>query len=170
LEAAAGVEEAIELIGAAPRCASCNHMLADRAGDLADVEATPAGMAVLRTASGVLTHANHCLAPNLMACDSFARDKPDTVARGLRAAALVGDGPLDDAALQRALSDHATAPQVICRHAQQELPRQEQAATIASVIMDLTAGTMDVADGPPCSNNYHPIRLHDLLRTPATSL
>ena len=43
LEAAGTVDEAIGLLAATPRASSCNHLLADRRGGLASVEATPMG-------------------------------------------------------------------------------------------------------------------------------
>lgn len=53
LEAAHSVEEAIALIGPARRQTSCNHLIADRGGHLADVEATPFGIQVLWPTHGV---------------------------------------------------------------------------------------------------------------------
>lgn len=167
LEAAGSADEAAALIAAAPRCSSCNHLLADRRGGLVDVEATPRGVVELRAASGILTHANHCLDPQLATRDSCARDTPETLARGRRAADLAGEGPLDDAAPRRFLADHQSVPKAICRHARPEEPFAEQSATIASLIIDLTAGTLDLADGPPCTAAYRTVQLADYLRVPA---
>jgi isopenicillin-N N-acyltransferase-like protein len=164
LEDAGSVTAAASMIAAAARCSSCNHMLADRDGDLADVEATPQGIVELRGDRGVLTHTNHCLDPDLAARDSYARDKPDTLARGARSDALAGRGPLDEAAMRAILADHTSAPKGICRHPQPELPFAEQGATIASLIFDLTAGTLDLADGEPCETHYRRLQLSDYLR------
>jgi isopenicillin-N N-acyltransferase-like protein len=124
----------------------------------------------LRSDRGVLTHANHCLDPYLAVRDSYARDKPDTLARGERAEALTDRGVLDVAAIRRVLTDHSTAPMGICRHPQPDLPFAERAATIASLIFDLTSGTLDLADGEPCCHDYRTLRLTDYPRTPAALL
>lgn len=166
LDQAGSVEEAIALIAAAPRCTSCNHLLADRAGSIADVEATPAGQSVLRSRDGVLTHTNHCADARLFARDRLAREYPETIARGARAAALATERPIDEAGLRTILSDHATAPDAICRHVREELPAEEREESVASLIIDLTAGAIDLADGPPCAHPYRHLSIADYLRLP----
>jgi isopenicillin-N N-acyltransferase like protein len=164
LEEAHSVEEAIALIGSATRQTSCNHLIADRGGHLADVEATPFGRRVLWPTGGVLTHANHCLDGALAPYDRFVRDQPETLARCERATRLSQELPVDEARLRSILSDHATAPNSICRHVQTELPPDEQDESIASLIFDLTAGTLDISDGPPCQYPYRRLTLGEYLR------
>jgi len=166
LDTARSVDAAVALIAATPRCTSCNHLLADRAGALADVEATPRGYRVARPAAGTLAHANHCAADDLVAGDCGARDYPETVARGARAAALTRDRPIDEGAVRAILSDHATAPGSICLHADLDRPAEEQEESVASIICDLTAGTLDLADGPPCLSTYHRVAVANYLRRP----
>ena len=168
LDEARSVEQAIALIAAAPRCTSCNHLLADRSGAIADVEATPAGQSVLRPRGGVLTHANHCADADLFARDRGARDYPETVARGERARALAQTQSIDEPYLRAIMADHATAPGSICLHVQQGLPPEEREESIASVVIDLTAATMDLADGLPCSAPYRRVEIADYLRQPAS--
>jgi isopenicillin-N N-acyltransferase-like protein len=164
LEEAHTVEEAITLIGATERCTSCFHLLADRRGALAGVEATPAGQHVLRAKRGVLTHANHCIAPELFVHDINARDYPETLARGERAQALANTRIIDEDYLASLLADHETAPGSICLHIEPGIPQEEQYESIASIIFDLTAGTMDIAEGPPCENAYQRHSPSDYLR------
>lgn len=164
LEEAQSVEEAALLIGSAKRQTSCNHLMADRGGHLADVEATPLGRQVLWPTRGVLTHANHCLDAELAHADRFVRDQPETLARCERATRLSQEPPIDEAQLRSILSDHATAPNSICRHAQTELPPDQQDESIASLIFDLTVGLLDIADGPPCRYPYRRLTLGEYLR------
>jgi isopenicillin-N N-acyltransferase-like protein len=164
LEEARSVEEAITLIDTTNRCTSCFHLLADRSGALAGVEATPAGQHVLRAKNGVLTHANHCVAAELFAHDTYARDYPETLTRGGRAQALANTEIIDEEYLASMLADHETAPGSICLHIESGIPQEEQYESIASIIFDLTAGTMDIAEGPPCENAYHHHSLDDYLR------
>jgi isopenicillin-N N-acyltransferase-like protein len=164
LEEAHSVEEAIALIGSAKRQTSCNHLIADRDGHVADVEATPFGRQVLWPTRGVLIHTNHCLAASLAQHDRTACDQPETLARCGRATSLAEEPPIDETRLRSILSDHATAPNSICRHVQTDLPPDQQDESIASLMFDLTAGTLDIADGPPCQNPYRRLTLGEYLR------
>ena len=163
LEQACSVEEAIAFIGAAERCTSCFHLLTDHSGTLAGVEATPAGQHVLRAVGGVLTHTNHCISTDLFAYDSYAREYPETLARGERAQSLAQAQAIDEQYLHTILADHATSPGSICLHVQPELPLEEAHESIASIIFDLSAGTVDLAEGPPCVYPYHRLSLHNYL-------
>lgn len=164
LEAAQSVEEAITLIGSAKRHTSCNHLIADRNGHLADVEAAPFSQKVLSPTRGVLAHANHCLDEELAPHDRDVQDWPETLARCERATRLVQEPPIDEARLRSILRDHATAPNAICRHVQTELPPDQQDESIASLMFDLTAGLLDIADGPPCQYPYRRLALGEYLR------
>ncbi|HEY7123291.1 MAG TPA: C45 family peptidase [Ktedonobacterales bacterium] len=164
LEQAHSVDEAIGVIAQAKRHTSCNHMLADRGGHVADVEATPFSQKVLSPKRGVLTHANHCLDAELSPHDRYVHDWPETLARCERATTLAQEPPIDEAQVRRILSDHATAPNSICLHVQTNLPPDQQDESIASLIFDLTAGTLDIADGPPCQHPYHRLMIGDYVR------
>jgi isopenicillin-N N-acyltransferase-like protein len=50
--------------------------------------------------------------------------------------------------------DHFNHPYSICRHPDAARPEMERSATLASMIMDLTAGEMHVTVGEPCSMEY----------------
>jgi isopenicillin-N N-acyltransferase like protein len=154
LEKCHNVDEAIALIGNTPRCTSCNHMLADRSGAIADVEATPAGQWVHRPVHGILTHANHCTNPALSTQDRYVREYPETRARDGRMQALAKSHPVTENDLRAMLADHTTSPHSICLHNHADWSFIEQGESIASIIFDLTGGTLDVADGPPCEHGY----------------
>jgi isopenicillin-N N-acyltransferase-like protein len=164
LEEAHSVAEAVALIGSAKRQTSCNHLMADRGGHLADVEATPLSQKVLAPTRGILAHANHCLDAELASHDRYVHDWPETLARCARAASLAQEPPIDETRLRSLLSDHATAPNSICLHVQTNLPPDQQDESIASLIFDLTAGTLDIADGPPCQYPYRRLTLGEYLR------
>jgi isopenicillin-N N-acyltransferase like protein len=164
LEDAYSTEDAITLIGETERCTSCFHMLADRGGILLGVEATPIGQCVLSATEGILTHTNHCMSPELAAYDRRMREYPETLIRGARVRSLATAQMIDENYLRSILRDHATASRPICLHSQSQLPFEEQGASIASIIFDLTARTLDIADGPPCQYSYRRYELDDLLR------
>jgi isopenicillin-N N-acyltransferase-like protein len=163
LEAASTVEEACMLIERTARCTSCNHLLAERSGAIADVEATPAGQLVLYAEDGLLTHSNHCLQPELFARDRNARENPETLARNKRMHALANLQSIDGQGLQGMLADHATSPNSICLHNHPSWAFRDQCEIIASIIFDLTAGSIDIADGPPCQHEYHRYSMSELL-------
>lgn len=154
LEKCHTVDEAIALLEKTPRCTSCNHMLADRGGSIADVEATPAGQWVHRPQHGLLTHANHCTAPVLASRDRYVRENPETGERDRRMQTLATSHPVSESGLHAMLADRATAPYSICLHNDADWSFIEQGESIASIIIDVTAGTLDVADGPPCMHRY----------------
>jgi isopenicillin-N N-acyltransferase-like protein len=166
LDRARSVDDAIALLRATPRCTSCNHVLADREGGLADVEATPDAVRSLPTPGGVVTHANHCEDAECFARDRTARESPETIARGARMRALAEAGPLDAERLVAILRDHATAPGSICLHVDPAMPESEREESIASIVLDATTGTIDLADGPPCTVPYHRIDARTLVRWP----
>ncbi|HWE60574.1 MAG TPA: C45 family peptidase [Chloroflexota bacterium] len=167
LDTARSVDQAVRLLAGIERATSCNHLLADQRGGLASVEATPGGQAVLRAPDGVLVHTNHCLDATLFAGDRGVRSYDETLARHGRASGLAHDLlPLDEQAFRQILADHATAPEAICRHVQVDLPDEEQAESVASILVDLTAGTLDLADGPPCDYPYRRLALGEYLRRP----
>ncbi len=122
-------------------------MLVDHNGALAGVEATPAGQHVLHSASGVLTHTNHCVCPDIFIHVSNPREYPETLARGERAQSLASEQKIDESFLRSILADHATSPGSICLHVEPGIPLVENYESIASIIFDLTAGTVDIAEG-----------------------
>jgi isopenicillin-N N-acyltransferase-like protein len=164
LENAHSVEDAIDLLDSTKRCTSCNHLIADRSGALADIEATPAAQRVLYPVDGILTHTNHCMNSDLFEHDLFAREQPETLARAGRVQSLAASEAKDDTYLHTVLADHGTAPNSICLHQETTLPIMEQGESIASIIFDLTANTVDIADGPPCQYAYRRIHIADYFR------
>ncbi len=154
LDEASSINDALNVIAQTERCTSCNHLFADHAGEIADVEATPMGHAVERTRNGVLVHANHCHGRHLVAGDRYVRDYPESLDRDARMQSMVGEGSINEARLQAIFADHANSPNTICHHPDKQGSFVEQSESIASIIFDLTAGTLDLSDGPPCEYPY----------------
>jgi isopenicillin-N N-acyltransferase-like protein len=67
--------------------------------------------------------------------------------------------PLDRAAIQAILADHMNYPQSICNHIVEDDTPLDRQQTIASLIIDLSARTMHVSWGTPCSNEFFPYSL-----------
>jgi hypothetical protein len=64
-------------------------------------------------------------------------------------------GTLDD--FRALLADHADYPNSICAHPDPAEHPREQGATIASVLMDLTARRLWLAAGHPCQVPHEPL-------------
>lgn len=79
--------------------------------------------------------------------------------------------------IREALSDHFGFPDAVCSHPNPNDPWYDQNETVASSIVDLTAGEYWIAFGNPCENAYEllPWSLYDgpsespAARTPLSS-
>jgi len=129
------------------------------AAGLVSAELSPGGPRFVWPAGGLLLHTNHfCPAPPA-GQDRFARDYPDTLARLADLRAMAGDGPVSAALIQAALRSHHDAPLSVCCHGEQAEVFGDQAATLASVIMDLGRQELTLAAGQPCTVPYERVEL-----------
>ena len=135
---------------------SANYILADKAGVAINFELTPNDFFQMYPENGILAHANHFIAGRGFVEDVFVKVFPDSVYRYLRAKEILNAAApkitLDD--IKAMFSDHFGYPRSICRHFE-EKGGVGQYETVASIIMDLTAGILYVSNGPPCENEYH---------------
>jgi isopenicillin-N N-acyltransferase-like protein len=138
------------------RADSGNYLLAHADGEAVDLEATPSDVGFLFPQEGVLVHTNHFLTPRLQAGDVGIVDSDNTLARYGRAVRLLNGsaGKVTLEVLQGLFRDHFNYPHAICRHPDPTLSEIERGATLASIIIDLTAGEMYVSMGEPCQAEY----------------
>lgn len=160
---ATSVEAAGRIIGGAERAISANYLVADRTGAAANFETTSGGADAVRTTRperGLLSHANHFLAPEFAAVDSYVARSPHSLTRlEDMQAGLAGGAPLSVERLQEILRDHHNAPNGICSHPDPAAHPLYARTTVASVVADLTSGEAWVAAGPPCAHPYEHLRL-----------
>jgi len=152
----ATVTEALQVLQAGPRSSSANYLIAHASGAALDIEAAPGDFTRLYPLfpeHGVLLHTNHFLAPHLEPVDVSLWAMPNSAVRlqRLRAGARASAALEDFGAL---LADHADYPHGICSHPDPDEHPLEQGATIASVLMDLTARRLWLATGNPCQTPY----------------
>lgn len=140
---------------------SMNMLLGHGDGEALDIEHLPDDLLFLHPRDGILTHTNHFLSPRFRDKDMGKYALPDTMIRADRMTRLLTDrrGRLAWDTLKEVLKDHFGYPDSICRHRDQRTPANQQWETLCSMIMDLTAGEMLYAPGPPCSHPYRRIRL-----------
>lgn len=150
--------EAVGWVVRTPRAFSSNHLVTDAGGEVIDCEAAPEEVFFLHPGEdGVLAHSNHFLSPAALSKlrDTGIERNPDTLYRDRRVRKLLSaTAPgitTDD--IKHALQDHFGAPDSVCRH---PAPRPDgtMISTVASLVMDVSAGRMWVADGPPCESEY----------------
>lgn len=166
------LSDALTALQAGPRSSSANYLVAHRDGMAVNVEASPGDFSRLYLSypdAGVVLHTNHFLADRLAARDVslwVMADSPFRLER-LRTAIRAADGGLSIDDLGTLLGDHANYPSGICCHPDPRLDRLDQSATVASVLMDLDARAMWVADGHPCTAAYRRLDYGEFLSKPS---
>jgi isopenicillin-N N-acyltransferase like protein len=154
------VTEALAVLQAGVRSSSANYLVAHASGSALDIEAAPGDFSrlyPLLPEAGLLLHTNHFLAPSIHPVDLSLWAMPSSAVRlqRLRAALMARETPPDLDDLRPLLRDHADQPFGVCAHPDPRAHRYDQGATIASVVMDLTAGQLWYTHGNPCQAPYH---------------
>lgn len=153
--------DARSLLESTERALSANYLIGHRDGQVGNFECAGGGRATMRFTEpqdGVIAHANHFLDRHLAATDSYVRQHPHSLTRcadlrkSLETARTVE-------ALKAALRNHDHAPNGVCSHPDPEANPLNARTTVASMVADLTAGDVWIADGPPCSNDYRLVAL-----------
>lgn len=154
------IGEAIGVLMTSESGASGNFLVAHAEGEAVDIEKTPTGVDYLYGPTGVLAHTNH-FESRLAVDDQGRKLLPDSILRYCRASKLLGRsvGELEVSTLQAILRDHVNRPSSICRHPDQRSHELERLQTNASIIMDLSDGTMLICKGQPCEGQYQIERL-----------
>ena len=154
LDEAASVEEAAELARSARVSASTSLTVVAWDGERASargLELSPAGLAALEPdGDGVLLHSNHFLDPRLAGGERNRAVDPTTAPRLALLAARAGElrAAPDAIARAAALLDHATE---LCCHAADGDQLTERWETLATISLDVAAGTLEVHEGGPCA-------------------
>jgi isopenicillin-N N-acyltransferase-like protein len=166
------LSDALAALQRSSRSSSANYLVAHRDGIAVSAEAAPGDFSrlhLLFPVQGALLHTNHFLSPNFSLQDVSLWLMPDSPFRLERLRAAVGAaGPkLSIRDLQQMLTDHANYPSSVCAHPDTRDHPQEQGATVASILMDLDARRMWLADGPPCQTPYRELDYADFLSKPS---
>ncbi len=144
------LEQVIDVLRKLPLASNENFMISDRQGNIADVEATTAGLELLRDqGAGYLAHTNHFLSQRYATAENLKLRLADSVPRLDRIKALIqlryGSIEVDD--IKRFLRDHSGNPTGICRHG-------GGMRTVVSMISEPAQRRMHVAFGNPCEHEY----------------
>ena len=151
----ATVTEALRVLQSRPRSSSANYLIAHASGAALDVEAAPGDFTCLYPLypqDGVLLHTNHFISRG-QHTDLSLWAMPSSAVRLQRLQAARTPKP-DIEDFRALLADHADYPHSVCHHPDPGDHPREQGATIASVLMDLTARQLWLAAGNPCQVPY----------------
>lgn len=158
-----GVAEAIQLASSVTHGGSSNVLCADRSGEAASLELSPAGVEIVRPEGGTLPHTNHFLMPAGRRGEAPRAPTLSTEQRLARIERLLRDhaGALGVEAVQSMLRDESEEPMSICRTPDPGLPPEARVETVASVVMELAHGVMHVAPDVPSKVPYQRVALGD---------
>ncbi len=146
------------LLGSRTAASACVTLAgAEPAGaGLVAIELSPGGPVVVWPgADGVLVHANHFLGSPPSARDLEPFERPGTLLRRARIAALVAGGAGD----REALACHFPAAEPVCRHDDASVAWAERRATLLSVVLDPRGPSFEVAADPPCAAGFERVAL-----------
>src|SRR5207245_204893 len=77
-------------------------------------------------------------------------------------AMAAGRGAHTAEAIKAALRDHDGRPHSVCAHPDPGVEPIEDYVTVASLVMDLTEGALELTSGPPCESEYERFGAGDL--------
>ncbi len=158
--AAVRIADAIRQTTRRDRAAGYNHLIVDRSGEMYNVEVSALQFESMYGRDGYLAHGNHYLTATMQQVEDKTEDLIGTRVRANRAERLLRSCQAHTPdTLKAILSDHVNYPNSICAHTEPEDNPLDRQKTIVSLIMDLTAGDMQVCWGNPCQATYHTYRL-----------
>jgi isopenicillin-N N-acyltransferase-like protein len=155
------LDDAVQVVTCERRANAANFLIAQAPNKAVDIEAAPEAADVLGPVDSVLVHANHFTDPQRIG----VKEPPNprrvySCHRHERLAALINEKkPVSVEDLRTFLKDHEGHPNSLCRHEDPSLPEDQRSVTLASVIMDLEAKTLEISDRQPCENPYQKLEL-----------
>jgi isopenicillin-N N-acyltransferase-like protein len=166
------MSDALQAVQRSVRSSSASYVVAHADGLAVGIESAPgdhARVGLVFPERGVLLHTNHFLAPpgGLRDLSIWAMPTSPFRLERLRTRVEAARGALSADALRDLLADHANHPGGICCHPDRRVPAPERTATVVSLVADLDARTLWLADGPPCSTAWRRIELASFLAKPA---
>lgn len=144
------LEEFVDLATVEPRTIPNNTMAVDRTGRIVNIELALHDHAVHYVDGGCAVHTNHVLSEELKHLDTVER--PCSKARRKTAKEMLSTAEPNKDLVKRILRSHERWPYSVCLHARSN--DYDEAHTVASAVVDLSAMSMSVTKGPPCESEY----------------
>ncbi|MHB8776205.1 MAG: C45 family autoproteolytic acyltransferase/hydrolase [Anaerolineales bacterium] len=159
---------AVELIQKTVRASAANYLIANRAGQVLNLEAGPGrDMENLypQPVSSGYVHTNHFQCTSIPFNDVGLAQGADSPIREQRMKSflLQAGNKSGIEAIQAALRDHHNYPYSICCHPEENRPVSEQYATIGSIIMNLSARRIWLTGDNPCRSQYQQLDYGEFL-------
>lgn len=147
--------DALKVIFATDRVCSTNWLIAQKGGEVLDIESSGKVTHTLYPTEGLITHGNHFITRTGIESD-FERIAPCSLYRTPRLDRLIRQNSQkwDMDHLKDCLKDGFGFPKAICRYANPNDPIEARTVTVTSVIMDLDNLSMEITDGPPDTVGY----------------
>jgi isopenicillin-N N-acyltransferase-like protein len=155
LDSASNINRALQLLASADVSASSSVTVVSTEDDLgvaASVELYPGGPDfVFPAPDGLLVHTNHFLSMRAQAGDTEPRSFPDTLLRhDLLVRRLSNVKRLDVPQILNAMSSHVGGDGAVCCHHDPAQRPTAQFETLATVVLDVAGGSLQVFEGGPC--------------------
>jgi len=155
------VLDGIEAIATAKRANSGNFLIADKHGEVYDVEVTPSAWDSFYV-EDYMAHSNHFLSKKLpIKEDRILMKSVNTITRYNRMNKLLRQnfGQIDDGKMKTFATDHINFPNSVCRHIDNTVPQDKKNQTYNAVIFSPSTLEMWFACGHPCENQFQEYRL-----------
>lgn len=146
--------EALKVLIDAKRASSCNYLIANKSGEIKDIEVTAQHHIVMDGQEDLMVHANHFNHRDMLEFEKRPKDKlENSKFREERLRQLISscEGRVSLGKLKEFLTDHERHPTAICTHAE---GNPWNFMTIASIIAQPADGIMHVSLGQGCKNEY----------------
>jgi isopenicillin-N N-acyltransferase-like protein len=135
------------------RASSYNNVLADRHGDVANVEGSATEVEISHLdENDHLTHTNHYVSERMLPYEGDPDYAVRSDVRFCRTRDLLADQPAGSVTpevLRNILSDHENRPNEVCRHPEWDHPTSK---TVFWCMADVTAGRVMFGRGNPCDS------------------
>ncbi len=143
------VAEAVSAALHPRRASSYNNLLSHRDGTVVNVEGSATDAELITPGEqGTLAHTNHYVAERMLHFEQDVESASGSDVRYRRALEWLAAGDITAGRLRAALSDHAGAPDALCRH----VGAGNSTKTVFWVIADITAGRVTYGRGNPCDS------------------
>lgn len=155
------MHDALQAALGAKQAFCSNLLVTHKEGVAIDLETTPGRHGWLHPSGGILVHTNHFISHiPLHLMGSYRPSSEDSLyriermERALRMAREARDSAEVRSLISAGLRDHFGKPHSVCNHPDERDDPLLQNQTVASSIVDLTAGEYYVAIGTPCTMDY----------------
>lgn len=146
-------EQALAAAARPERASSYNQLISHADGTMVNFEGSATDYELIYAREGWTVHTNHYCSGKMTAYEREPESSHGSCQRYERASQLMStrSGPVTPELLKIFLSDHANAPDSLCRHG-------GQTETVFWAIIDLTYRAIEYGPGQPCLSASHHFR------------